>query len=174
MLGVPCAYAGRLGASGALARLEDGRRLCEGSAALIVYADTSALVKLVLQEAGSSEMRTFVGRLRLLACARIGYVELRAALAAANRDHRLREPAFSGAKARLERVWGATSPVELTPGLVQKASDLAELHALRGYDAVHLSAVQELGRPSKVDYVACWDSDLRRAAASLGYRLFPA
>ena len=47
---------------------EDCRRLFGGAAALIVYADTSALVKLVIAEAGTTETATLHGDLDVLAC----------------------------------------------------------------------------------------------------------
>jgi predicted nucleic acid-binding protein len=57
--------------------------------------------------------------------------------------------------------------------VAKRAGDLAESHHLRGYDAVHLAALQRLGSPRRVDRVACWDDDLRRAASAAGYALFP-
>jgi predicted nucleic acid-binding protein len=57
--------------------------------------------------------------------------------------------------------------------LVQAAGDLAETQQLRGCDAIHLAAVVRLGPPNQVAYVACRDEDLRKAAGTLGYKLFP-
>jgi predicted nucleic acid-binding protein len=36
------------------------------------------------------------------------------------------------------------APVELTPRLIERAADLAQTHALRGYDAVQLAAALEI------------------------------
>jgi len=130
-------------------------------------------VKLVIAEAGSTEMAGLGDDLEVLACANVGYAELPAAVAAAQRAGRLPGTAFTQAKRQLERVWSSTSPVVVDMAAVRRAGDLAEEHALRGYDAVHLAALQRLGPPSRVDRVACWDSELRRAAATLGYRLLP-
>lgn len=44
--------------------------------------------------------------------------------------------------------------------------------SLRGYDAVHLAALLQFGGPQEVIF-ACWDTELRRAAAELGYSLIP-
>jgi len=54
---------------------------------VIVYGDTSALVKLVIREQGTEEMIQLRPQITLLASARIAYVELRASLAAMRRDH---------------------------------------------------------------------------------------
>ena len=50
---------------------------------MIVYADSSALVKLLLREDGSSEFSELVESCDVLFSVAIAYVELRAALAAA-------------------------------------------------------------------------------------------
>jgi predicted nucleic acid-binding protein len=138
-----------------------------------VYADTSALVKLVISEDGSSDMAALRPGLRVLACAHTGYAELRAAVAAAHRAGRLSARAFGLAKRHVESVWAATSPIEVDMQVTRTAGDLAELHALRGYGAIHLAALQRLGPPSGIDWAACWDNELRQAVAALGYKVFP-
>ncbi len=130
-------------------------------------------MKLVIAEDGSAEMASLPGDLDVLACAHIGYVELRAAIGAAHRAGRLPGVAFTRAKRQLERVWAATSPVMVDQATARQAGELAEIHALRGYDAVHLGALRRVGSPARVDRLACWDGELRRAAGTLGYRLFP-
>ncbi len=107
-----------------------------------------------------------------LACAAIGYVELRAALAAAIRSGRLPSAQRDAALADLERVWAGVSEVALDRDLLAVAGDLTERMSLRGYDAVHLAALMAIG-PASVVSLACWDIDLRRAASSLGYALIP-
>lgn len=139
---------------------------------MIVYADSSALVKLVVQEAGSSDLLDLRPQISVLATARIAYTELRAALAAMRRDKRLAPAGFLRAKQQLERLWAGTSAIELDEQLIVRAGDLAEEHALRGYDAVHLAALERLA-PAADCLLACWDGALRRAASTLRYRLFP-
>ncbi|MGC2295526.1 MAG: type II toxin-antitoxin system VapC family toxin [Candidatus Dormiibacterota bacterium] len=121
-----------------------------------------------------SELAILRQDLEVLACAHIGYVELRAAIASAERVGRLPGTSFTKARRLLERVWAATSPILVDMAVAKRAGDLAESHGLRGDDAVHLAALQRLGSPRRVDGVACWDGDLRRAASALGYALIPA
>jgi uncharacterized protein len=139
---------------------------------VIVYADTSALVKLIVREAGSKDMLELRPQITVLATARIAYVELRAALAAMRRDLRLAPTHYRRARRQLEGVWRNTSPIEIDTELVTRAGELAERRALRGYDAVHLAALERLASPSQCLF-ACWDDPLRRAARSMRYRLFP-
>ena len=117
-------------------------------------------------------MRALQPHLTVLASARIAYAELRAAVAAADREGRLAPGAYIRAKRQVQALWRSTSPVEVDQALVEAAGDLAEQHGLRGYDAVHLAALKRLARPSNCT-LACWDRDLRGAASSMGYALHP-
>ncbi len=139
---------------------------------MIVYADTSALVKLIIREAGSADMLQLRPQITVLATARIAHVELRAALAAMRRKKRLAPAQYRQAKRQLEGLWRSTSPIEIDANLVMRAGELADRRALRGYDAVHLAALERLASPSHC-VLACWDGPLRSAARSLRYRLFP-
>ena len=63
--------------------------------------------------------------------------------------------------------------VDLTPALIEHAADLAETHALRGYDAVQLSAALEVNAElgalglSAITLISA-DSALNAAAAAEG------
>jgi len=56
---------------------------------VIIYADTSALVKVLLEESGSLDMVRLLEQADGVVSVAISYVELRAALAAAIRDGRV-------------------------------------------------------------------------------------
>jgi uncharacterized protein len=138
-----------------------------------VYADTSALMKLLLVEDGTEEMFSMVREGVTVACVAIGHVELRAALAAAVRLGRVPPASRDELRRVLERQWTRLLEIILDEPLLRDAGDLAERMSLRAYDAVHLAALRETGTPAEVTF-ACWDADLRRAAKQLGYSLVPA
>jgi predicted nucleic acid-binding protein len=139
---------------------------------VILYTDTSALIKLFLNEPGTVEMRAAQSTYEGFATAAIGYVELRAALATAIRNGRIPPERRADAAIDAERLWASVAEVPIEAVLIRRAGDLAEQQRLRGYDAVHLAALQSFGGPGDVVF-ACWDDDLRRAARGLGYRLLP-
>lgn len=56
--------------------------------------------------------------------------------------------------------------VELDRLLSQRAGELAELHDLRGYDAVHLASAERIADLEVV--MVAGDEDLIRAARALG------
>ena len=70
------------------------------------------------------------------------------------------------AKAAWDTFRQALRLVEVTPQLEEDAGDLAERHALSGFDAIHLaSALTLTGLPI---IIATWDLRLRRATRSAG------
>lgn len=128
---------------------------------MIVYFETSALVKLVIAEQGSEDAGALWDAADGTMTSRLSYAEARAALAAARRSGRLSTPRLVDAKEALKARFREIDMVEVTAGIVRSAGDLAEQHALRGYDAVHLASVLAFDSPDLV--LATWD---RRLAAS--------
>src|SRR5206468_2017008 len=94
------------------------------------------------------------------------YPEGRAALAQAQRLGRLSLQKLRKARAEFENIWAQLDRVEVTAQLAQRAGDLAETLALRGYDPVQLAAAETLDDPDVV--VVAGDERLLTAARSLG------
>ena len=91
---------------------------------------------------------------------RLLYPEARAALASAVRGGRLPERLYEGRRTALEGLWEQLDVVELTEEVARAAGDMAANHGLRGYDAVHLSAVLRVG----ADVLVSADEALLKAA----------
>ena len=107
---------------------------------MITYVDTSSLLKLLIEEDGSDRAALIWDTADSLASASLVVVEGRAALAAAERGERLTRSQHRTAKRELMALVDELTIVEVTEDLVAAAADLAEVEALRGYDAVHLAA----------------------------------
>jgi uncharacterized protein len=138
---------------------------------MTVYLDTSALVKLHVTESGSVDVRTWVDAGGVLVTARITYAEARAALAQAQRLGALSRSDLRRAVIELDAAWHGYTIVEVGRALVLRAGQLAEEHALRGYDAVQLAAALD-ARPVANDYLfVSFDLQLNVAAAREGLRL---
>jgi uncharacterized protein len=103
--------------------------------------------------------------------ARLAYPEARAALAAARRAGRIDARGLRRAVADLEDAWSALRIIVIDESLARTAGELAERHALRAYDAVHLSCILAVADPELV--VATWDRDLARAAVEVGRAVAP-
>jgi len=138
----------------------------------LVYFDSSALVKLVIEEAGSTLVAQLWDGCDAALASRLAYPEVRAALAAAARNHDLSEDELRTAERAWEDFWAATRPVELTPAVEQRAGRLAREHTLRGTDAVHLASALAIGDPDLI--VAVWDRRLHTAVLGTGTNVAPA
>lgn len=134
---------------------------------MIAYLETSAVVKLLLEEEGSDRAGQLKNAASALMTSRLTYAEARAALASAHRVGRITSPALSMAKLALETLFLEIGIVEASERIVREAGDLAEHHSLRGYDAIHLSSANGLGR--KTTILVTWDLALERAARETGF-----
>lgn len=138
----------------------------------ITYFDSSALVKLVLDETGSEAAAKLWNACDAALSSRLAYPEVRAALAAAGRNHELTEVEASDAAVEWETFWASMRPVELSAGVEKAAGELAVRHRLRGADSVHLASALAIG---SVDVtVASWDKRLHAGAAAVGLAVAPA
>ena|SRR3712207_429336 len=137
----------------------------------IAYFDSSAFVKLVVDENGSDLAASLWDGCDAVVSSRLAYPGVRAALAAAGRDHRLTAADQQHAETAWERFWDATRPIELTAAVTAHAGELAGRYALRGADAVHLASLLAVGRDATV--FAVWDRRLRTGAHAAGVRLAP-
>lgn len=132
---------------------------------MILYLDTSALVKLYIDERGSVEVVERVGRASGVATVRVTYAEARAAFARFRREGGLSSAGLRQVVRELDDEWGTYNVVEVHEPLVRRAGALAERHALRGYDAVQLAAALEVRRAGGQVEFASFDARLNRAAA---------
>jgi len=135
---------------------------------MILYLDTSSLVKVYISEAGSDEVRALVQRAAIVTTSRIAYPEMRAALARRRRERALKPRDFTDAKQAFEADWPRYVTVGVTSAICREAGDLAERYRLRGFDSVHLASfadvVRDLGSATRF---SSFDDRLNRAARAL-------
>jgi uncharacterized protein len=136
----------------------------------IVYFDSSAFVKLLVEEDGSDIAAALWDSCDAAVSSRLAYPEVCAALASADRAHRISAEESYQAQTMWEEYWAATRAVELTVNITHRAGQLAAEHALRGADAVHLASVLAIGDDA---VFAVWDQRLRTGAQEAAIRLAP-
>lgn len=138
---------------------------------MIVYFDSSAFVKLLVEEEESEFAAALWDGCDAAVSSRIAYPEVRAAVAAAGRAGRLTDADQRRAEAMWEGYWAATRAVELTEAVALRAGRLAGEQSLRGADAVHLASVLAVSRTEVV--LAAWDHRLRSGAQACGLAVTP-
>ncbi len=136
---------------------------------MILFCDTSALVKLYLKEESSDAVRTLAGSASAIAVCRIAWAEAMAALARRLRENPADAAAIGSVRARLHADWPRYAIVEITQALVELAGEYADTFALRGYDSVQLAAARTLQEAAGEDiHFACFDARLQKSARVLG------
>lgn len=133
---------------------------------MILYLETSRLVKLYVREPDSDEVREAVGSAEVVATSIVAYVEARAAFARKFREKGLSEAAYRSIKGSLDADWPNYFVLNLTNTAVISAGELAEKHALRGFDALHLAAALELRSAAGGSDLRFSTADARLAAAA--------
>ncbi len=109
-----------------------------------LYLDTSALLKLYVQEEGREIVREAVEAAEVAATSTIAYAEARAGLARRLREGDFTEEEHRRAVQRLDREWRGYERLAVSNVVAYRAGELAERHALRGFDAVHLASAARL------------------------------
>ena len=136
---------------------------------MILFCDTSALVKLYVHEDGTDDMVRETAASDLIAVCRIASVEIMSAMARRSREQSQEAATIARARNRVVADSQHYLTLDLTQELVELAGEYADAFALRAYDRVQLAAVQTLHRelPGEVSF-ACFDGRLVKAARVLG------
>ncbi len=136
---------------------------------MILFCDTSALVKLYVREEGTDTVTAQATASDIVAVCRIAWVELMSAMARRAREQPEDAAAIDEARRRFTADWPHYLALELTQELVELAGDYTDTFALRAYDGVQLAAAQLVHRevPGEVKF-ACFDARLAKAARVLG------
>lgn len=129
----------------------------------MLYLDTSALLKLYVEEEHSAEVDRWVAAAEVVATSRVTLPEAVAALWRKHRDGDISRAQRSRALADIVSDWPALATVDLDE---RHAADLAMRRGLRGFDSIQLSAAltaKTAADPMDLAF-ASFDSSLNRAA----------
>lgn len=141
---------------------------------MIVYVDSSALLKRYVAEPESEEVSELLAGAAILATSLISRAEVAAALARAARLGVIGRDGARQAQRRFSREWPDLARVPVTEALVSRAEGLAWDYGLRGYDAVQLASALTWQESIGEDVVlATFDGQLWRAAPGAGLQAWP-
>ncbi len=105
-----------------------------------LYLDTSALVKLYIEETGRNVVETEVQAAETVVTSTVTWAEACSTFARALREGRIQEDANQRMLDALARDWPRFTTLSVVDSLSRHAGTLARLHALRGFDAIHLAS----------------------------------
>jgi predicted nucleic acid-binding protein len=106
---------------------------------MILYLDSSALVKRYVVETGSKDVNALIEQAEAVGSVILTRVEMASALAKSVRMNWLDTQDAQNAWQDFLAQWPSFARLAVTPALVERASRLAWDYGLRGYDATHLA-----------------------------------
>ena len=141
---------------------------------MILYLDTSALVKKYFEERNSSEViSAWKSALGIITSA-VAYAELLAAVYRKASETRVRKSLFKNIVDTFQEDWSSFIIVEVDNRLNETIHKVIANHGLRGFDSIHLASALTIGSVVADSYIfACYDKRLRRAAQAEGLKTLP-
>jgi predicted nucleic acid-binding protein len=141
---------------------------------MIVYLDTSALLKRYLRETGSDEVNALLEEDHIFGSLAVTQVEMSAAIQKAVRMEIVSPKLAKETWNDFLEDWQSFTRLRVTAATIQQASDIAWKYGLRGYDSLHLAGAllwqENLGM--KLTF-AVFDHDLWLAGNKAGLEVWP-
>ncbi len=137
---------------------------------MILYLDTSSLVKLYVQEAHTSLVKKWAEEAEIVATCRIAYPETMSAIRRRFRQGDLSEKEYDLLVTKFSKEWGLFASIDFDEF---EAGRLVSLYGLRGFEAVHLSAAKLL-KTNQNDIslsFSSFDEKLNDAASTEGFTI---
>ena len=132
---------------------------------MILYLDTSSLVKLYVEEDESSKVDALVKSSEVTATSLVAYAEARAAFARRFREKAFTSDEYNRMKEFFNKDWSSYLVLSVTEDMIKLAGNLAEKHALRGFDSIHLASALTLRQKLSSPIVfSCFDDKLQKAS----------
>lgn len=130
------------------------------------------MVKLLVDEPGTEEAQSAYSEAADVSTTAIAHVEATAALSRMRKGGRLTPAQLRRGLEDLESLWRGIYVHSVSDALLAQAAESARSHSLRAYDSVHLAGALSFGAGEDLEF-ACWDKELREAAAKHRLSLVP-
>ena len=141
---------------------------------MIIYLDTSALLKQYIQETGSEEVVKLLTSVDSSGTNLLTYVEMASAIARAVRMELVFANEAQSTWKDFLADWELLVRLDISVQITKRAATLAWEHGLRGYDAIHLASA--LSWQEAIDTpvtLATYDRELWAAALKAGMEVWP-
>jgi len=141
---------------------------------LILYLDTSALVKRYFEEPHSSEVAELWQAADDIATSSVAYAEALASFHRKSREAVLDAGILDAISYNLRSDWPTFIRIQVTDELNTYIDRALTTHPLRGFDAIHLASAMILHEKFLESLLfICFDKRLTQAAQSEGIKTYP-
>ena len=143
-----------------------------GDVEMIIYCDTSALMKLFVTEEHSDSVRKLTAESNRLVVSHLTWPEMCAGFGLKQRTYQVDAQIAAIALEQLRAEWPRYSKLAVDEELMIDAGELSLRFGLRAYDSVQLASVQHVHRQlaSNLGF-CCFDKQLNAAARALGIQV---
>jgi len=136
---------------------------------VILFFDTSALLKLFVREEYSEAICQASRAASLIVVSQLTWVEMCAALGLKQRTRQIDVPQATQALQELRDEWDRFSKFAVDQALIITAGELALTFGLRAYDSLQLASAQRAHSQVGSNLAfTCFDKQLNAAATALG------
>jgi len=141
---------------------------------MILYLDTSALVKRYFREAYSGDVISGWKSATQIVTSFVAYAETMASVYRKKREAGLADTLIRKITDTFKKDWESFIRVEVNSELNGYIDRVVEGYPLRGFDAIHLASAIVIYEKFPEDFVfACFDKELVRAAKLEGFETIP-
>ena len=141
---------------------------------MILYCDTSALIKRYVEENGTEYVDALWEDCWGVATSVVAFAEAMSAFGRKRREGLLSRKEHITTVKKLNDDYEHLSLVRLTNDLNSVMEELFNKHPLRGFDAIHLASALVFANSKETDlFFACFDHTLNTAAKKEGLKVCP-
>ena len=136
---------------------------------MILYLDTSALIKRYFQEAFSEDVSFRWRQSEAVVTSAVAYAETLATIFRKKNESHLPDRVVEKIVSAFQKDWSAFILVEVKNDLNDYIDKVVQNHSLRGFDAIHLASALIIHEKLPHDFFfACFDQKLNHAARTEG------
>ena len=142
---------------------------------MILYLDTSALIKKYFKETGSDEIISKWQEAEGIVTSSVAYAEALTSIYRKKRETKFGNDTLKIILDAFRRDWNSFIRVEVTDDLREWIDKMVSRYPLRGFDAIHLASALIVHDNLPEEFLfACYDKNLLRAAHKTGLKTLPA
>ncbi|UCG14081.1 MAG: type II toxin-antitoxin system VapC family toxin [Deltaproteobacteria bacterium] len=141
---------------------------------MILYLDTSALLKKYFKEPGSAEVIGRWKEAKAIVTSSVAYAETLASFHRKKREVTINAKTFGNILKSFRRDWSSFIRVEVSDDLNETIDKIVDDYRLRGFDAIHLASALIIDETVSENFLfACYDKRLILAAQKTGLQTLP-
>ena len=142
---------------------------------MILYCDTSALVKRYVEEEGAAQVNEFWDNASAVSTSVVAFAETMAVFKRKQRERVLSSSEYEEIVREFKEDYRHLLLVPVSEALNIAIEDLLKRHSMRGFDAIHLASAKVFNGVDDEDLLfACFDQALNNAATKEGLKVITA